>query len=153
MLFNATFNNISVISWRSVLLVEETVIPGETHQPATIPVSYKLYYIMWYGEYFARSEIRTHNLVVIGIDYTCSCKSNYHQLLSKQRRSPETGNLWQWRKYNKTKIFMESRGNPAIYCESIWCPINTQYCFIWFQQGFSTYCPIYFKFWYTCLKV
>jgi len=24
MLFNATFNNISVISWRSVLLVEET---------------------------------------------------------------------------------------------------------------------------------
>ena len=31
MVFNATFNNISVISWRSVLLVEET---GENHQPA-----------------------------------------------------------------------------------------------------------------------
>jgi hypothetical protein len=29
MLFNATFNNISFISWRSVLLVEETVVPGE----------------------------------------------------------------------------------------------------------------------------
>jgi hypothetical protein len=29
--FNATFNNISVISWRSVLLVEET---GENHRPA-----------------------------------------------------------------------------------------------------------------------
>jgi hypothetical protein len=28
--FNATFNNISVISWRSVLLVEET---GENHRP------------------------------------------------------------------------------------------------------------------------
>ena len=27
--FNATFNNISVISWRSVLLVEET---GENHR-------------------------------------------------------------------------------------------------------------------------
>ena len=26
-----TFNNISVISWRSVLLVEETAIPGENH--------------------------------------------------------------------------------------------------------------------------
>ena len=26
--FNATFNNISAISWRSVLLVEETVGPG-----------------------------------------------------------------------------------------------------------------------------
>ena len=34
MMFNATFNNISVISWRSVLLVEETVVPGENHQPA-----------------------------------------------------------------------------------------------------------------------
>jgi len=31
MAFNATFNNISVISWRSVLLVEETRVPGENH--------------------------------------------------------------------------------------------------------------------------
>jgi len=30
---NATFNNISVISWQSVLLVEETGGPGETHRP------------------------------------------------------------------------------------------------------------------------
>ena len=29
MLFNATFNNISAISWRSVLLVEETIVPGK----------------------------------------------------------------------------------------------------------------------------
>jgi len=29
MVFNATFNNISVISWRSVLLVEETGESGE----------------------------------------------------------------------------------------------------------------------------
>ena len=28
--FNATFNNISVISWHSVLLVEETRVPEET---------------------------------------------------------------------------------------------------------------------------
>jgi hypothetical protein len=31
MVFSATFNNISVISWQSVLLVEETGIPGENH--------------------------------------------------------------------------------------------------------------------------
>ena len=31
--FNATFNNISVISWRSVLLVEEIGVPGEYHRP------------------------------------------------------------------------------------------------------------------------
>jgi hypothetical protein len=30
--FNAAFNNISVISWWSVLLVEETGGPGETHR-------------------------------------------------------------------------------------------------------------------------
>jgi len=33
MVFNATFNTISVILWRSVLFVEETGIPGENHQP------------------------------------------------------------------------------------------------------------------------
>jgi hypothetical protein len=31
--FYSTFNNISVISWRSVLLVEETGGPGENHWP------------------------------------------------------------------------------------------------------------------------
>jgi hypothetical protein len=33
--FNATFNNISVISWWSVLLVEEIGVPGENHKPAS----------------------------------------------------------------------------------------------------------------------
>ena len=31
MVFNTTFNNISVILWQSVLLVEETGIRGENH--------------------------------------------------------------------------------------------------------------------------
>ena len=30
---NSTFDNISVISWRSVLLVEDTGVPGENHRP------------------------------------------------------------------------------------------------------------------------
>ena len=34
MVFNATFNNIPVISWQSVVLVEETGIPGENYRPA-----------------------------------------------------------------------------------------------------------------------
>jgi len=33
MMFNATFNDISIISWWSFLLVEETGVPGENHQP------------------------------------------------------------------------------------------------------------------------
>jgi hypothetical protein len=31
--FNATFSNISAISWRPVLVVEETRVPGENHRP------------------------------------------------------------------------------------------------------------------------
>jgi len=33
MVFNATFNNTSVISWRSILFVEETGVPGKNHWP------------------------------------------------------------------------------------------------------------------------
>jgi len=33
MMLNATFKNFSVISWWSVLLVEETGVPGENHRP------------------------------------------------------------------------------------------------------------------------
>jgi hypothetical protein len=37
MVFNATFNNISVmaIAWQFVLLVEETGVPRENYRPAT----------------------------------------------------------------------------------------------------------------------
>jgi hypothetical protein len=31
--FNTTFNNISAISWRPVLVVEEAEVPGENHRP------------------------------------------------------------------------------------------------------------------------
>jgi len=33
MVINATFNNILVIYWGSVVLVEETGVPGEIHRP------------------------------------------------------------------------------------------------------------------------
>jgi hypothetical protein len=34
--FNTTFNNISFISWRSVLLVEDTEVTGENNGPVAI---------------------------------------------------------------------------------------------------------------------
>ena len=34
MVLNATVNNISVLSWLSVLLVEENGVSGENHRPA-----------------------------------------------------------------------------------------------------------------------
>ena len=42
MVFNATFHNISVISWRSVLLVEETWVSGEN--PGLLQVADKFYH-------------------------------------------------------------------------------------------------------------
>jgi hypothetical protein len=54
MLFNATFNNISTISWRSVLLVDEIGIPGENHD-------LQLDHILLYRVYLL-SGIRTHNV-------------------------------------------------------------------------------------------
>jgi hypothetical protein len=64
MVLNATLNNISVISWRSVLLVEETEGPGENHD---LPqVTDKLYHIMLYTSPWAVVEPTTS--VVIGTD-------------------------------------------------------------------------------------
>ena len=33
LVFNATFSNISAISWQSVLVVEEAGVSGESHRP------------------------------------------------------------------------------------------------------------------------
>ena len=35
MVFNATFDNITVILWRSFLLMDETGVPGENHRHIT----------------------------------------------------------------------------------------------------------------------
>ena len=58
MVFNAAFNNISVISWRSVLLMEETGVPGESHRT----VARHLQTLSHNVVLLALIEIRTHNI-------------------------------------------------------------------------------------------
>jgi hypothetical protein len=76
MVFNATFNNISVISWRSVLFVKETGDVEKTTDLSQITV--KLYPIMLYSSPWSRLKLTTS--VVIGTDCLGSCKSNYHTI-------------------------------------------------------------------------
>jgi len=60
MVFNATFNNISVISWRSVLLVEETGMAGENHRPAAGDRQILSHYVVSSTPHL--SGIWTHNV-------------------------------------------------------------------------------------------
>ena len=77
-MFNATFNNISVISWQSVLLVEETWLPGENHWPVASHWQILSHNVVSSTLPWAGFELST--LVVIGNDCIGSCKSNYHTI-------------------------------------------------------------------------
>jgi hypothetical protein len=60
MVFNATFNNISAISWQSVLLVEETRVPSENHWPVASQWQTLSHNVVWRTP--SLSRIRTHNV-------------------------------------------------------------------------------------------
>ena len=73
--FNVTFNNISVILWQSILLVEET----EYHWPAASywqTLSHKVVLSTLHHEWDLNSQLQWWQDTYC----TCSCKSNYHMI-------------------------------------------------------------------------
>ena len=100
-MYNAIFNNILVISWWSVLLIEEIGAPGENHQSTcrkslTNFITYRgiEYNSPWTGFEFTI-------LVVIGIDCTGSYKSNYHTITT----------LEFWKHLRKSNILSRMRSS------------------------------------------
>ena len=84
MVINATFNNISGISWWSVLLVEKT---GENHRlVASHWQSFITYCCIEYTSAWTRFKHTT--LVVIGTDYTGSCMITYMWTFRREQNSP-----------------------------------------------------------------
>jgi len=76
MVFKATFNNISVILWQSVLLVEETRVPEENHRPVASHWQTLSHNVV----HLAMSRFKLVTSVVVGTDCIGSCKSNYHAI-------------------------------------------------------------------------
>ena len=59
MIFKSAFNNISVILWRSVLLMEETEYKEKTNDLSQ--VTDKLLSTMLYQVHLAMNRVQTHN--------------------------------------------------------------------------------------------
>ena len=95
-MFNATFNNISVVS------VEKT-----TNLPKIID---KLYHIMFFEYTSPWAEFELTTLVVVGTDCICSCKYNYHTITATLSLKMTCVNY----QYNETLMCSPSAGR-AIY--------------------------------------
>jgi hypothetical protein len=79
MVLNATFNNIWVISWRSILLVEEFGVPIENHRPAASHWQALSHNV---ASSMPRHE-RDSNIQLYwweALTYISGCKSNYHTI-------------------------------------------------------------------------
>ena len=76
---NATFNNISVISWQSVLLVGKPENPEKTTDLSWATDKFLLYHML-YRVHLTWAGFELTTLVVIGTDWISNYKSNYHTI-------------------------------------------------------------------------
>jgi len=104
MVFNSTFNNISVISWRSVtcILVQETGVPGENHRHAASH---------WAGSFLLFGVHRLHPayffyLFVSGTVYA-RCTLSYTVLNWARIRSKMAKSLYLF-------FYSVTSGNPSL---------------------------------------
>ena len=104
MVFNATFNNISVILWRLVLLMEVTGVPRENHWPTASDWQILSHNVVLSTPRL--SGIRLTTLVVIGTDCIGSCRSNYHTIMNTTAALSEI--IFQWNQMYE-KMFEDTK--------------------------------------------
>jgi hypothetical protein len=83
--FNATFNNISAISWRPVLVVEKPEYPERTtdHGQATGKLYHLRLRVEWTLLCNLQSRARTHTVLVIGYSTTKTGRHDIAEILLK----------------------------------------------------------------------
>jgi hypothetical protein len=74
MVVDATFNDISIISWRSVLLVEKTGVPGENHRPVASHWQTLSHNVVSSTPRHERGKITT---TTVPLSYSMNCLNKY----------------------------------------------------------------------------
>ena len=150
MVFNVTFNNISVISWRSLLLVKETGVPGENHQPTAN------HWQTWSHNVVSSTPrlraIRTHNVSgdrhYSGADPGFQVRGGALKKIAPSRGRRE--NFWdisceKSRFYAKKSYFSNFRGGArnfwGISCEKSRFYAKKNHIFTNFRGGARAGCP------------
>ena len=88
MVFNATFNNMSVISWWSVLLVEEyTEKTSDLSQ-----VTDTFYHIMLYRVHLAMTEVLTHKVLIAQVVVNSTTMQSQSQRPPKRNKKTVISN-------------------------------------------------------------